>query len=97
MNAASDNLEKRARMISLAGDTTRIKILCFMFSHKTACVSEIADAVGMSIQSVSHHLQMMKDNGLFSTQRQGNKICYSICSSDFTKQLKKLVCDVEII
>jgi DNA-binding transcriptional ArsR family regulator len=97
MNTTSNNLEKRARMISLAGDATRIKILCFMFAQKTACVSEIADAVGMSIQCVSHHLQMLKDNGLFDTERQGNKICYSVSSTDFTKQLKRLVCDVDIV
>lgn len=67
-----------------------------MFSHNTACVSEIAKAVNMSIQCVSHHLQIMRDNGLFETRRDGNKICYSITSTDFTKQLKKLVCEVDI-
>jgi ArsR family transcriptional regulator len=95
MSTKSD-LEKRARMISLAGDPTRIKILCFMFANKTACVSDIAEAVGMSIQCVSHHLQIMRDNGLFQAERDGNKICYSIASTDFTKHLKKLVCEVEV-
>ena len=90
------DLEKRARMISLAGDPTRMKILCFMFANKSACVSEIAEAVGMSIQCVSHHLQLMRDNGFFQTKRDGNKICYSVSSTDFTKHLKKLVCEVKV-
>jgi DNA-binding transcriptional ArsR family regulator len=86
-------LIKKARLLDLAGDQTRIRILCFMFQKNKACVSEIAEAVDMSIGSVSHHLQLMRDNGLFSTVRQGNNICYIISQNDFTLKLKKIICN----
>ncbi|MBI2607855.1 MAG: winged helix-turn-helix transcriptional regulator [Candidatus Doudnabacteria bacterium] len=88
----TQGLVKKARLLDIAGDQTRIRILCFMFDNNQACVSEIAEAVGASIGSVSHHLQLMRDNGLFSTVRDGNNICYILTQNDFTKQLKKIIC-----
>lgn len=83
----------KARLLELAGDPTRIRILCFMFEHKKACVSGIADALGMSIGSISHHLQIMRDNGYFETERMGNMICYILIKNKFINQLKKLICE----
>ena len=86
------DLEKKARILGLAGDPTRIRILCLMFKYKKACVSDIADSLGMSVASISHHLQIMKDNGYFLTERIGNKICYVLEDNDFNNNLKKLIC-----
>jgi len=87
------NLEisKIARMLAVAGDETRFKILNFMFQKKKACVTDIASAVGMTIGCISHHLQIMRDNGFFETQREGNNICYTLVDSSFNKKLKKIV------
>ena len=87
------DLERRARLLSMAGDETRIRILCLMYEYKKACVSDIASALDMSIAAVSHHLQLMKENNLFTTERIGNSICYILVDDDFTKKLKSIVCD----
>lgn len=81
-----------ARLLELAGDQTRLRILCFMFKYRKACVSDIAESLDMNITTVSHHLQIMRDNGYFETERMGNKICYHLVENTFTKLLKKLVC-----
>ncbi|MBI2038033.1 MAG: winged helix-turn-helix transcriptional regulator [Candidatus Magasanikbacteria bacterium] len=86
-------LIEKARLLELAGDPTRIRILCFMFEHEKACVSEISDALEMSIGSISHHLQIMRDNDYFITERMGNMICYILVQNKFIKQLKKLICE----
>lgn len=83
---------KLARLLALAGDPTRLRILCFMFQYGEACVSDIAESLDMNITAVSHHLQVMRDNGYFETERQGNMICYTLKEDRFTKDLKKLVC-----
>lgn len=85
-------LERKARMLELSGDPTRIRILCFMFKYKKACVSDIAKSVGMSVACVSHHLQLMRDNGYFTTERMGNNVCYTLCENRFTNNLERLVC-----
>jgi DNA-binding transcriptional ArsR family regulator len=86
-------VEHKARLLALAGDPTRIRIFCMLFEQKEACVSEIAEALGMSVARVSHHLQMLRDNGLFESQRDGNSICYKLAKTSFTKKIKSIICD----
>lgn len=88
----TDELVRKARMLELAGDPTRIRILCFMFRYKKACVTDIAESLEMSIASISHHLQIMKDNGYFTTERMGVNICYILVESDFIAKLEKIIC-----
>lgn len=89
----TQELAKKARLFAIAGDPTRMRMLCFMFENKKACVSDIAEALGMSIASISHHLQIMRDNGLCETERDGTMICYSLIDSDFNRRVKKIICD----
>ena|SRR3989344_3035653 len=89
----NQNLVLKSRLLAVAGDQTRIRILFFMFEYKKACVSDIAEALDMNITAISHHLQIMRDNGLFTTERMGNMICYILVDNDFTKKLKKIVCE----
>ena len=78
-------LSKKARLLALAGDETRIRILCFMFEYGEACVSDIAESLGASINTVSHHLRMMKDNGMFTSERMGINICYKLARDEFAE------------
>lgn len=94
--ALNEELIKKARLLELAGDPTRIRLLCFMFEYKKACVSDIAESLDMSLASISHHLQVMKDNGFFTTERMGQNICYILVENDFMTQLKKVICDTPI-
>lgn len=87
-------LVKRARLLELAGNSTRIRILCFMFDYKKACVSDIATSLEMSLASISHHLQIMRDNGFFTTERMGQNICYILVENNFMSQLKKVICNI---
>lgn len=85
-------LTKRARLLSLAGDETRIRILCFMFEYGEGCVSDVAESLGVSINTASHHLRMMKDVGLFMSERMGTNICYKLIRDKFVDNLEKTVC-----
>ena len=87
-----EKLIKKARLLELAGDPTRIRILCFMFKYKKGCVSDIAKSLDMSVANISQHLQIMKDNGFFNTERTGQNICYILNNSKFTSGLKTIIC-----
>lgn len=87
------DLIKKARFLAIASNQTRIRILCFMFINKKACVSDIAEAVNMSVSSISHHLQLMRDNGFFETKRTGNTICYILIADPYIKKLEKIICE----
>ncbi|MEX0877799.1 MAG: metalloregulator ArsR/SmtB family transcription factor [Candidatus Spechtbacterales bacterium] len=88
-------LLKKARLFAIVGDDTRIKILCFLFESKEPCVSEISSKIDATIANTSHHLQLMHREGLLATERKGNNICYKLVKNEFTKELKKIICDVE--
>ncbi|TSD05603.1 MAG: transcription regulator ArsR [Parcubacteria group bacterium Greene0714_7] len=90
--ALSPELTKRARLLSLAGDETRVRILCFMFEYGEACVSDIAESLDMPVNTVSHHLRMMKDNGFFASERMGTNICYKLVRNSFINNLEKAIC-----
>lgn len=89
----TSDLAHRARVLELAGNPTRIRILCALYDHGKMCVSDIAHSLNMSVASISHHLQMMKDNGLVETERMGNNICYKPIKNALTKKLQKFICD----
>jgi len=89
----SPELADKAMKLSLAGDETRIRILCLMYEVEIACVSEIAESLDMSVAAVSHHLQLMKEAGYFTTLRCGNNIKYALVDNDFTRKLKTIICD----
>lgn len=86
-------LTKRARLLALAGDETRIRIFCFMFEYGEACVSDIAESLGMNLNAVSHHLRMLKDNGLLMSERMGTNICYKLVRNEFVNNLEKAICE----
>ncbi|MBI4363624.1 MAG: winged helix-turn-helix transcriptional regulator [Candidatus Doudnabacteria bacterium] len=87
------DLVRRARLLELAGNPTRIRIFCILFERGETCVSDIAASLQMSIASISHHLQMMRDNELLEAVRMGNKICYKPVKGELMNKLKKLICE----
>lgn len=86
------DLVRRARLLSIAGDETRIRIFCFLFEYGEGCVSDIAESIGAQLNTVSHHLRMMKDTGLVTSERMGVQICYRLVHDKFMDNLEKAIC-----
>ncbi len=86
------HLNELAKLMRTAGDESRLKILCAIFSHSKICVSEIAQKLDLSVAIVSHHLQVMSREGLVIPVRDGKKVCYELPKDEFTKDLKKFIC-----
>lgn len=71
--------EKRSVAIMNAlGDPTRFKIFKLMQSGQEMCVSEIADAIGVSVPAVSQHFRIFELTGMVERERYGQKICYKL-------------------
>ncbi len=85
-------LNELAKLIRTAGDESRIKILCVIFSKKKVCVSDMAKDLNMSVAIVSHHLQVMSHEKLVSPVREGKRICYELSADPLVKDLKKFIC-----
>ncbi len=57
------------------GDPSRMKVL-FQIEPSEACVSEAADKLNMSESAVSHHIHILRMNGLVRWRRSGKAIYY---------------------
>lgn len=88
----TQDLQTKARLLQLAGDETRIRILCVLFRIPSPCVSDIAAQLNMSVASVSHHLRLLEDNGVLTSHREGKNICYSLQKTPLMQHIEKFIC-----
>ena len=68
-------LEYLTQLFKILGDPSRMKVL-FQIGPSEACVSEIADKLNMSESAVSHHIHILRMNGLVRWRRSGKAIYY---------------------
>ena len=61
----------------LASDT-RLRLLHALVRAEEMCVTDLAEAVGMSPQAVSNQLQRLVDRGILGSRRSGTNIHYRI-------------------
>ena len=90
-NKKKYNYEELARMLSLAGDQTRLRILELLYDWQEGCVSSIADELNISVATASYHLNHMADNGYFSRDRDGQTVCYVLKNNEFVACLQELL------
>ena len=82
LNARPDEevFGKASDMFSLIGDSTRLKIL-WLLCHSEECVVNIAAAIDMSSPAVSHHLKVLKQQGLITQRREGKEVYYTLAKT----------------
>lgn len=68
-------------------DPTRRKIL-ELLSNKDMIAGDIAEYFHISKPSISHHLNILKNAGLITDERQGQTIVYSINTTVFQDMVK---------
>jgi DNA-binding transcriptional ArsR family regulator len=91
-NMPKDDLESLSKKLLTACDPQRLKILCHLFRESNVCVSEIAFDLDESVATISHHLQALAKEDLVSSRRNGKRICYELNKTEFTSDLKRLIC-----
>ena len=68
--------------MQLLGDQTRFKMFKILLSGREMCVSEIAEALNISVPAVSQHFRIFELVGLVDKQRYGQKVCYVLKTDD---------------
>jgi DNA-binding transcriptional ArsR family regulator len=72
-----DNLKKLQVIFQTLSDYNRLGIIRFICEKETS-VGEIVKATKLSQPLVSHHLRVLKENGILETKRNGAFIFYYI-------------------
>ena len=91
--AEIDKFRIVAEIFKQLGDTSRIRIF-WLLCHCEQCVTNISGLVDMTSPAVSHHLRLLKENGLIESHREGKEVYY--CAAD-TEQSRLLHMMIESI
>lgn len=74
----ADTFESLGKVLELAGNEVRLKILFLLENEQELCPCDLSDIIGISIPAISQHLRKMKDGNIVQTRRSGQTIYYSL-------------------
>ncbi|NGQ94933.1 winged helix-turn-helix transcriptional regulator [Brevibacillus sp. SYP-B805] len=83
------DIQTMAKMFKALADDTRMKIAYALCQEHELCVCDVANIIGSSIATASHHLRMLKQLGLARYRKEGKLVFYSL-EDDHVRQLIEL-------
>jgi DNA-binding transcriptional ArsR family regulator len=75
--ASDDALERAARLFRAASDISRLRLLGRLADGEW-CVTELAEAVGVGLSTVSQQLRLLRSEHMVRRRRDGRHIYYSL-------------------
>jgi DNA-binding transcriptional ArsR family regulator len=70
-------VELTSTLCRALNDPKRLMVL-YALAEGARSVGDLADAIDATQANVSQHLAMLRDRGLVDTERQGNRVIYSL-------------------
>jgi len=89
LNRNSNDLEALVKIFKALSDQSRLRIIALLAEDRRRSVSEVANELGMSISSVSHHLSILGNLGFVGKKRNGKQVYHSLddqCVRDILKR-----------
>lgn len=76
----ADKAAELARVFKALGDPVRLRILSIVGAHEggETCVCDITDVFDLTQPTISHHLKVLRDVGLLTSERRGSWIYYRL-------------------
>ncbi|MCA1059681.1 metalloregulator ArsR/SmtB family transcription factor [Rossellomorea aquimaris] len=78
MDLLTQNTSKVAEIFKALSDQTRMKIAYALTVEDELCVCDVANIVGASTATASHHLRLLKKQGLAKFRKKGKLVYYSL-------------------
>ena len=75
---AASHVEALAELFKCLAEPSRLKILLALAEHKTLCVHELCEWLGMTQPAVSQQLRILRAAALVRGKRNGREIHYAI-------------------
>jgi ArsR family transcriptional regulator, lead/cadmium/zinc/bismuth-responsive transcriptional repressor len=83
---SGQNHQEVSKIFKALSDDTRIKIAHSLTLEVELCVCDVANIVGCSTATASHHLRLLRNMGLAKYRKEGKLVFYSLDDSH-VKQL----------
>jgi ArsR family transcriptional regulator len=75
------------QMFKLLGDETRVKVLHYLMQREELNVRTLCKLLGQSQPAVSHHLALLREDGIIACRRDGKHNFYHIVPKRFQAYL----------
>lgn len=77
---SADSAEKLARMLKAIADPARLRLISMVAAHEDseACVCDLTEPLGLGQPTVSHHLKVLLDAGIFTRDKRGTWAYYKL-------------------
>ena len=77
---SADNAEKLARTLKAVADPARLRLISMVAAHEDAeaCVCDLTEPLGLGQPTVSHHLKILVEAGIFSRDKRGTWAYYRL-------------------
>lgn len=72
------DIQSMVKTFKVLADETRMKIAFALFEEDELCVCDVANIIGSSLATASHHLRMLKQLGLAKFRKEGKLAFYSL-------------------
>ena len=81
----ADQADDLARMFKALADPTRLQLVSMVAAHDggEACVCELTEPLGLTQPTISHHLKILVDAGIFSRDKRGVWAYYALRPAAF--------------
>ena len=77
-----ESFKKITKLLSIAGNDVRLKILFLLNIENELCPCDLADILKMSVPAISQHIRKIKDAGIITSRRDGQTLYYSLNADD---------------
>ena len=82
LKANSKSFLQLGKVLALAGNEVRLKILFLLEEENELCPCDLSDILRMSIPAISQHLRKLKDGNIIEGRKEGQTIFYSLRSEN---------------
>jgi ArsR family transcriptional regulator len=72
-----------AHILKALADPTRLRLVSMVAAHEggEACVCDLTDPLGLTQPTISHHMKVLVDAGIFTREKRGKWAYYAIVPS----------------
>jgi ArsR family transcriptional regulator, arsenate/arsenite/antimonite-responsive transcriptional repressor len=76
----ADQAADLARMLKALADPTRLRLVSLIAAHEggEACVCDLTEPLGLTQPTISHHLKILVEAGIFTRDKRGVWAYYSL-------------------
>ena len=84
---SKNDFQDMAQVFKVLADHTRLKVAYALCDEDELCVCDVANIIGSTMATASHHLRLLRNMGIAQYRKEGKLVFYSLED----EQLKQMI------